>query len=108
MVTEQAKEIGVRMALGASAGLVQRGVVARTMKLALWCLIVGIGVAIGAGRSMQSLLYGISAMDPIAIIATSITLLVAHCSQAICQHAEPHASISWWRSAPTDTNHPTP
>jgi putative ABC transport system permease protein len=46
------------------------------MKLALWGLLVGIGVAIGAGRSMQSLLCGISAMDPITIIATSITLLV--------------------------------
>jgi predicted permease len=76
MVTQQTKEIGIRMALGASASAVQREVVARTMKLALWGVVIGLAVATAAGRSMQSLLYEISAIDPINIMATAVTLLV--------------------------------
>jgi ABC-type antimicrobial peptide transport system permease subunit len=75
MVTQQTKEIGIRMALGAGAFQVQRQVVAQTMKLTLWGLVVGLGVAMFAGQTMQSLLYGVSASDPINYVVTAMTLL---------------------------------
>jgi predicted permease len=75
MVTQQTKEIGIRMALGADASTVQRQIVRQTMTLALWGLVVGLGVALLASRGLQSLLYGISSNDPVNYIVAALTLL---------------------------------
>jgi ABC-type antimicrobial peptide transport system permease subunit len=75
MVTQQTKEIGIRMALGADASTVQRQIVRQTMKLALWGLMLGLIVAFIAGRGLQSLLYGISSNDPANYLVASLTLL---------------------------------
>ncbi len=75
-VTRQTQEIGIRMALGATPGIVQRSVLARTLKLAI------IGVAIGAAgsvltaRLISSLLFHTSPDDP-PTFAVVIVLLVA-------------------------------
>lgn len=45
------------------------------MKRTLCGLVVGIGAALGAGQSMQSLRYGISSDDPVNYVATTFTLL---------------------------------
>jgi predicted permease len=73
-VTCQSQEIGIRMALGATAKQVQLGVVAQTMRLAL------IGIAIGAvasfvvARGLASLLFGTEPADP-TIFGAMVTLL---------------------------------
>ena len=75
-VTQRTKEIGVRMALGASAVEVQRLVLRQGLLLA------GIGVLLGAlgavalGRVLTSLLFGVSATDP-AIYAAVTAVLAA-------------------------------
>ena len=75
MVTQQTKEIGIRMALGADAWTVQRQIVQQTMKLALMGLIIGVVVAFVAGRGLQSLLYGISSDDPWNTLFAALSLL---------------------------------
>jgi predicted permease len=73
-VNQRTKEIGIRMALGASTGVVQRDVVTKTMSLAV------IGVALGAVASflvakwLESLLFGTKPTDP--VIFTGVTLLL--------------------------------
>jgi predicted permease len=75
-VTRQTQEIGIRVALGATPGIVQRSVLARTLKLAT------IGVAIGAAgsvltaRLISSLLFHTNPDDP-PTFAVVIFLLVA-------------------------------
>lgn len=76
MVTQQTKEIGIRMALGAEASVVRRQIIRQTMKLALGGLALGLGVAFIAGRGMQSLLYGVASDDPIIYVAAASTLLI--------------------------------
>jgi predicted permease len=73
-VTQRTHEIGIRMALGARRGDIVRLVVGQGM------LLVSIGVAIGLvlalilTRFMESMLFGLSATDPITYAAVSLAL----------------------------------
>jgi predicted permease len=75
MVTQQTKEIGIRMALGADASTVRRQIVQQTMKLTVVGLAIGLGGAFAAGRGMQSLLYGVASYDVGTYIIAAATLL---------------------------------
>lgn len=74
-VNRSAPEIGVRMALGASAFEVQRRIVGRTLTLAAVGMIVGVAISWIAGRSVGSLLYGVAAADPMTFVAAAFVLL---------------------------------
>ena len=63
-VTQQTKEIGIRMALGATAGGVQRGVIAKTMLLALVGIVLGTVASLLLSREVASQLYGTRPNDP--------------------------------------------
>jgi putative ABC transport system permease protein len=67
-------EIGVRMALGAKSGDVLRLVVGRGALLTLAGLSLGACAALFATRLMSSMLYGVSAADPVTFAAVSIML----------------------------------
>ena len=73
-VGQKGREIGIRMALGAQASNVVRLVVEQ----GLWPLTVGLTVGILAGlllaRFLQTLLYGVSAYDPITLGLTVLVL----------------------------------
>ncbi|HZT28951.1 MAG TPA: ABC transporter permease [Bryobacteraceae bacterium] len=75
-VARQAQEIGIRMALGASAARIQFGVVAQTLRLALAGIGIGSAAAYIAARAIASLLFGTGPADP-AIFAAMIALLAA-------------------------------
>lgn len=76
LVTQQTKEIGIRMALGANSSTVQREIVRKTMKLAIQGLTLGLILAFVAGRSLRSLLYGVTVTDGMTYIAAIMTILV--------------------------------
>jgi predicted permease len=75
LVTQRAGEIGLRIALGASAGDVRGMVVRRGMKLTAIGLALGLLGTLAAGRLAAGLLFGVSAADP-AMLA-SVVLLFA-------------------------------
>ena len=73
-VTRQSQEIGIRMALGASAGRVQWQVVARTLKLAMIGIAAGSAASFAAAKAIASLLFGTEPTDP-AIFAGTVLVL---------------------------------
>jgi len=76
VVSRRTQEIGVRMALGAPAGVVLREVVRQGMGLTGIGVAVGLVGAWGVSRLLTSLLYGVSPTDPLTYLGTSLTLVV--------------------------------
>jgi ABC-type antimicrobial peptide transport system permease subunit len=75
-VTRRTREIGVRTALGASPENVVRMVFGQSMIIAGTGAIIGIIVAITLGQILVSLLYGVTARDPLAILTSAAELLI--------------------------------
>ncbi len=75
VVAQRTKEIGIRMALGASGSTVQRQIVAKTMMLAGWGLASGLIGTIAASQLLQSLLFGLSATDVATYVVMILVLL---------------------------------
>jgi predicted permease len=80
-VTRQTQEIGIRMALGATAGRVQLGVISKTLQLALIGIALGTVASFAVARGIASLLFLITPTDPPTftsmICVLSIVALVA-------------------------------
>jgi putative ABC transport system permease protein len=77
LVQTRTHEIGVRMALGASARDVFKLIVGRGMKLTVVGVLIGLGGAIALTRLMHSLLFNTSATDPLTFIVISALLSLA-------------------------------
>jgi len=75
LVEQRTHEIGLRMALGAGRGHVLRLVVGEGMALAVAGLVLGLVGAWLVGRTMQSMLYGVTAIDYGAFSAVGAVLL---------------------------------
>jgi ABC-type antimicrobial peptide transport system permease subunit len=73
-VNQRTKEIGIRVALGASPWLVRRGVLART----LWLAVAGVGLGIlgsfAISKSIRSLLFGTTPTNPGVLTGVSLLL----------------------------------
>jgi len=67
-------EIGIRVAMGASARTILKMVLRETMLLALVGLAVGLPVAFASSHVLGHLLFGVSPTDPATLIAVSLTL----------------------------------
>jgi predicted permease len=92
-VAQRTNEIGIRMALGADRPRVIQLVLAGAFKRVLVGLILGLPLAIGAGRLISNQLYGVSSWDPLALIVAASALAVSAFVAAIIP-ASRAASIS--------------
>ncbi|HJU42838.1 MAG TPA: ABC transporter permease [Vicinamibacterales bacterium] len=72
-VTARAREIGVRIALGAKAGDILRMVIGRSVTLTIIGVVVGAALAYAAGRSMQAVLFGVDPANA-TVFAASVAL----------------------------------
>jgi predicted permease len=68
-VAQRTRELGVRLAIGATGGQVLRLVLGRALLLALAGVGLGVALAAGAARLIASQLYGVSAADPLTYAA---------------------------------------
>ena len=75
-VTRQTCEIGIRMALGSSAGRVQRNVLSGTLRLASFGIVLGCGASLVATRMIASLLFGTSAWDLATYVIIAVLLVI--------------------------------
>ena len=76
-VTQRRQEIGVRVALGAPPKSVLQLVVGQGLMLAATGVVIGVLVAWFLTASMQSVLFGIQASDPITFVQVAFVLLAA-------------------------------
>jgi putative ABC transport system permease protein len=63
------------MALGATAGVILRRIVARGLLLTLAGLVAGLGAATITSRWLENFLVGVKAFDPLTFVATSLFLI---------------------------------
>ncbi len=77
LVSEQTHEIGIRMALGAPRENVLRMVFRRGMITTAIGLVVGLPIAYGFARLMASLIYGVTASDPVTFVGIPLALIGA-------------------------------
>ncbi len=75
-VEQRTQEIGIRVALGASAAAVRRMIVRQGMVLALAGVVLGLAVAVALARVMETLLYGVTTRDPLVFAAVPVILTV--------------------------------
>jgi predicted permease len=76
LIGERTREIGVRMALGASRNDVLRLVVGQGARMVLLGVLIGIAASLALTRLMSSQLYGVGARDPFTFAGVALVLLI--------------------------------
>ncbi len=94
LVVAQRREIGVRLALGASPGQVEGLVFGMTGRLLAWGALAGLALAWAADRFLSATLYGVRPLDPLSLAAAvsamaAITGLAAWLPARRAAHTDP-------------------
>ncbi|HXW08344.1 MAG TPA: ABC transporter permease [Vicinamibacterales bacterium] len=76
LVSQRTREIGVRLALGATRGEVFRQILGRGLTLAGLGAAIGVGAAMGLSQVMETLLFSVSRRDPVTFIAVPVALVI--------------------------------
>jgi putative ABC transport system permease protein len=92
-VTERTREIGVRLALGASRGDILGLVLSQGMMLTVLGIVIGLAGAVAASRALITLLFGTSPLEPITYVG--VIALLAVVSAIACW-------LPAWRAAKVD------
>jgi len=107
-VRERTQEIGVRMALGATAGSVFRLVLGQAVKLVALGILAGLAAAAALTRVLEGLLFQVEPLDPWTFAITALVLLVvATAASYVRRQAESQASDPP-RQNPTMATRPLP
>jgi putative ABC transport system permease protein len=75
-VQQRAREFGVRMALGATAGNVMKLVLGSASRLVLTGALVGLVIAVASARAISSFLFGVPPLDPLTFAAVAVLLVL--------------------------------
>src|SRR5262249_34146686 len=75
-VARRAKEIGVRMALGADRANVLRMIIGEGLALTSIGIVIGLALALALTRALAGFLYGVSCADPLTYLATTLILII--------------------------------
>jgi putative ABC transport system permease protein len=99
-VTQQRHEIGIRMALGASAGDVRSMVLTGTLRFVLVGVAAGSVLAWVVGRVLASQLWGVSGYDPVTLcgviaVLTAVGLAAAYVPSVRATRVDPAVSLRW-------------
>ena len=98
LVMQRTKEIGVRMALGATRAQVLGLVLREAGAMTLLGIAIGVGGALLLTRSMTSMLFGVSAADPLVYLSMSlllaaVALLAIAVPASRATHVDPLAAL---------------
>jgi putative ABC transport system permease protein len=75
-VSGRIREIGLRMTLGANARAVMNLILRQAMRPILIGAVIGIGACAAVSRILSSMLFGLSAHDPVAFIVVPLCLIL--------------------------------
>ncbi len=97
-VTRRVHEVGIRMALGASGGSVQRMIVLDGMKLVVIGGVLGLGAAFALTRVLQSLLFNVTVTDPatfvtVPVVIMAVSVLASYLPARRAASLDPNAAL---------------
>ncbi len=97
-VTQRTQEIGIRMALGASARNLQGTIVRQTLGLAGVGLVIGTAASWVLARALGGLLYGVTSRDPVtfvgmAIVLTLVSTIAGYLPAVRASHIDPSIAL---------------
>jgi putative ABC transport system permease protein len=93
LVSQRTREIGIRMALGSSQQSVLGLITSEGMRLVAVGVLIGLAGAVVLGRSLESILYGVTSRDPVTIFVVAVTLVLVALSACL---------LPAWRAARID------
>src|SRR6266550_3688915 len=99
-VTRRTQEIGIRMSLGAQRGNILRLVVGEGARMAVFGVVLGIAASFLITRLMSSLLFGISATDPltfagVAALLSAVALLASYIPARRAMRVDPMVALRY-------------
>jgi putative ABC transport system permease protein len=100
VATQRTREIGIRIALGAAHGDVTGLFLRQGLLLAGAGIILGVIASAGVTRVMSTLLFGVSAMDPLTYVAVTVglgatALLASYIPAARAARVDPATALRW-------------
>jgi putative ABC transport system permease protein len=97
-VSQRAREVGIRMSLGADGGAVMRMLIGGGMKLVTIGAFIGLGLAFAGTRALGSLLLGVGTTDPVsfagsAALLAAVTLLACYLPARRAAQVDPMVAL---------------
>jgi ABC-type antimicrobial peptide transport system permease subunit len=80
---QRAREMGIRMALGAQPWQLFALITRQGLMMAIWGTAIGVAAAYGATRLLQSLLFGVGRTDPVTYVSVALLLVMAAAASGI-------------------------